>query len=234
MSDHLRLASAAFLACLLASAAPAQPIVFDFDDAKDNGDGTVRDAGGFEPQAGESGEPTVLSITTGPDGTPALAAEFRETDGFGLVAANFSHTVLGGADAPFNQVLERGGTLTGQATFTTLNGSPTAQVFMVRMGSTTGFDLTDSDTDDDNYNFTGTQAANQTFTFSFKLPALAGNPASSNLDDAGQPFYGFALGISGDAGLGSVVVFDNLTFTPNPAPAPSDDSAEAAPADEPS
>ncbi|MEM8493849.1 MAG: PEP-CTERM sorting domain-containing protein [Planctomycetota bacterium] len=145
-----------------------------------------------------------------------------ESDGFVLTYQNFNSVAEFGNPTPFNQLLEGGGTLTGEAVFTNLGGTidggadPAVagpQVFMARQGTVTGFDLTDSDDNDDNFNFTGDQTLNNPFTFSFSLPNISGK---NGVDSGG--FYGIALGVS-DLGPGGVVVFDNLVFTPIPEPA---------------
>lgn len=232
MIRHSLLASGVLaLGCGSASAAP---VVFDFNSAIDNNDGTVSNIGGFNP----AGSPvTQLSVSTAVDGSSSgIALNIQENDGFVVAFENFNSVPEGGGTVPFNELLELGGTITGDAVFTVINDGPTengtvpadglAQLFMARQGSTTGFDLTDSDENDDNFNFTGTQALDTVFSFTFTLPTLAGDPATSNLDDVDDPltpnvenpFYGIAFGVGGGALAGTTVVLDNVVFTPIPEP----------------
>ncbi|MEM7625114.1 MAG: PEP-CTERM sorting domain-containing protein [Planctomycetota bacterium] len=207
-------------ASVAAAAAPvlvsASPITFNFDGAVDNLDGTVSNIGGWGPATGESGVPTQLSVSTAVDGTNAVAAEFTETDGFGVLIANFNGAPEAGSTTPFNELLEQGGTVTGQAVFTNITDADgESQIFLVRQGSTTGFDLTDGE---GGFNFSGFQAEGAVFNFSFDIPTIGDDPATSNLDDPGG-FYGIGLGIGGSTEVGTTIVFDNIVYTPIPEPA---------------
>ncbi|MEM8493848.1 MAG: hypothetical protein AAF663_00500 [Planctomycetota bacterium] len=207
-------------AASLVSAALAEPVTFDFDDLVDNSDGTISGLSGFRAASGADG----IAVSDALNGSPGLQATAGESDGFVILIENFTGTPAPGGTLAFNELLERGGTLTGRAIIlnsggpitSDAEGNPLAepvdpetagpQIFMARQGSTTGFDLTDGRK---NYNFTGDQAVGTTFTFSFTLPKLE----ESNLDDAGGQYYGISLGIS-DAGPGAIVVFDEMVFTP--------------------
>ncbi|MEM9703716.1 MAG: PEP-CTERM sorting domain-containing protein [Planctomycetota bacterium] len=198
------------LAAALSGVAFASPVTFDFEFG----------IGGFNTTGVP---PSTLDVGVGPfDGSMAAELTIAEDDGFVLAFQNFNSLPENGNPLPFNEVLEQGGTLTGEAVFTDLGGlfsggtDPAValpQVFVARQGSVTGFDLTDSDDNDDNFNFTGDQTLGVPFTFSFDFPTITGK---NGVDSGG--FYGFALGVS-DLGPGGVVVFDNVVFTPIPEPA---------------
>lgn len=209
--------TATFLCVSFGTSVCGETITFDFNGAVDNFDGTVSNIGGWGAGDGSAG----LSVSNTVDGTPGIAVEIGESDGFVNLFSNFNGAAEGSSSTPFNQLFEGGGTLTGQAVFTNLGGlidgttDPAIagpQIYMARSGSVTGFDLTDSDDNDDNFNFTGDQSLNVPFNFSFTLPTITG---TNGLDVSG--FYGVILGAS-DTGPGGVVVFDNLVFTAIPEP----------------
>ncbi|MEM1028487.1 MAG: PEP-CTERM sorting domain-containing protein [Planctomycetota bacterium] len=187
------------------------PVTFDFNAAIDNNNGTVGNIGGWTPTG--DGVAATLTVSTAVNGTSGISATHNEADTFANVFQNFNSLPDGGSTVPFNQLLEGGGTLTGDAIFTNIVGNPTSQIFMARQGSVTGYDLTDSDDNDDNFNFTGGQSVNTPFSFSFTLPTITGK---NGVDTGG--FYGVTLGIS-SSGAGTTVVFDNIVFTPVPEPA---------------
>ncbi|MEM6391699.1 MAG: PEP-CTERM sorting domain-containing protein [Planctomycetota bacterium] len=197
-------------ACILfAGSIAATPITFDFDAAVDNLDGTVGNIGGWTPTGDITSD---LAVTTTLNTTPSIEVTVNETDGFAIVFQNFNSVPEGGSSTPFNQLLEAGGTLSGDAVFTNIVGNSTAQVFMSRQGTNVPFDLTDGD---GNFNFTGAQAVDTPFSFTFTLPDVSGTN-----DLAGGDFYGIGLGVGGNAVNGTTVVFDNLVFTPNVIPEP--------------
>ncbi|MEL7237253.1 MAG: PEP-CTERM sorting domain-containing protein [Planctomycetota bacterium] len=200
------------------SVASAQIASFNFDAAADNGDGTFS---GLDSFTGPGSDFATIGLSTVVDGTTAITGDnSTDNDGFGfsILVQNFTSTPAGGVAVPFNQLLEGGGTLTGQAVIIDSGSGDTdgqAQIFLARNGAVTGFDLTDSDDNDDNFNFTGSFDEGAVIDFSFTLPNITG---TNNLDSGG--FYGIQLGASGlgeDAG-DAVVAFDNIVFTPIPEP----------------
>jgi len=206
---------------MVGSSVSAEIVTFDFESAVDNMDGTVSGIGGFSP----AGETASLSLATAPDGSTGLQVVTGEGgdgpgDQFLILLSNFNGSPEAGSTTPFNVLLEQGGTLTGDVIIVNEGGDDVtagdASVFLARQGSTTGFDLTDSDENDDNFNFTASQPVGVASSFSFNLPTLNGSDLTSNLDDAGG-FYGISLGVN-NIGTGATIIFDNVVFTPVPEP----------------
>lgn len=220
-------------ACVLfAGSTVATPVVFDFESAIDNLDGTVSNIGALN-LAGEGASLALVSFTNAAGdtstGLQVTAAEGTDgpTDEFLNVLSNFTSTPEGANPTPFNQLVEAGGTLTADVVLISEgsdNGtSGNAAVFLAAQGDNFGFTTQDGD---GNFRFTGTLTANVPITIDFSLPDISGTNDLIAGDgilgggdgiDNGNGFFGITLGVN-NVGEGAVVVFDNITFTPIPEP----------------